>query len=67
MAKIKKKKGQDEEAKKPEERSDLFESKHVKSIIETFNNVINVIDQEEKELNEFVKDEVPSDDEEEEQ
>jgi len=32
----------------------VFESKHVKSIIETFNNVLNLIENQEKELNEFI-------------
>jgi hypothetical protein len=37
-----------------EERSDLFESKFVKQIIEAFNNVLEVVDQQEKELNEYI-------------
>lgn len=37
-----------------EERSDLFESKFVKQIIEAFNNVLEIVDQQEKELNEYI-------------
>ena len=37
-----------------EQRDDAFESKHVKDIIETYENVMNIIDQEERELNDFV-------------
>lgn len=32
----------------------MFESKFVKQIIESFNNVLELVDQEEKELDEYV-------------
>lgn len=39
------------------EKSELFESKFVKAFIETFNNVLELIDEQEKELTEFIGDE----------
>jgi hypothetical protein len=59
LAKIKKKDAAAvDEDKQPTtkklEKSEVFESKHVKSIIETFNNVLNLIENQEKELNEFI-------------
>lgn len=36
------------------EKSELFESKFVKQFIETFNNVLELMDQQEKELNEYI-------------
>ena len=39
-----------------EERSELFESKFVKQFIETFNNVLELMDEQEKELSEYVGD-----------
>lgn len=36
------------------DRTELFESKHVKSIIETFNNVLSLIDIQERELKMFI-------------
>jgi hypothetical protein len=53
FAKIKDKKpsvDKDEPLKKVE-KTELFESKHVKTIIETFNNVLTIIDKQEKDLN----------------
>ena len=41
-----------------EEKSEIFESKFVKQIIETFNNVLEVVDEQEKELNEYLGSEV---------
>lgn len=37
-----------------EERSALFESKFVKQFIETFNNVLELMDDQEKELQEYI-------------
>ena len=37
-----------------EDKSELFESKFVKQFIETFNNVLEVMDEQEKELNEYM-------------
>ena len=57
LAKIKKKDApavDDEPVTKKVEKTEIFESKHVKSIIETFNNVLNLIESQEKELNEFI-------------
>lgn len=54
FAKIKKDKkntiDQTDEPPKKLEKTELFESKHVKTIIETFNNVLTIIDQQEKDL-----------------
>ena len=36
------------------EKSELFESKHVKSIIETFQNVLLLIEEQERDINEFI-------------
>ena len=47
LAKIKKKDApavDDEPVTKKVEKTEIFESKHVKSIIETFNNVLNLIE-----------------------
>ena len=57
LAKIKKKDApatDEEPTTKKIEKTEIFESKHVKSIIETFNNVLNLIENQEKELNEFI-------------
>lgn len=57
LAKIKKKDApavDEEPATKKIDKTEIFESKHVKSIIETFNNVLNLIESQEKELNEFI-------------
>lgn len=37
-----------------EDRSELFESKYVKQFIETFNNVLELMDNQEKEIQEYV-------------
>jgi hypothetical protein len=37
-----------------EERSELFESKYVKQFIETFNNVLELMENQEKEIQEYV-------------
>ena len=39
------------------ENSQLFESKFVKQFIETFNNVLELMDEQEKELTQFIGDE----------
>lgn len=61
LQKIKKKEGAkngdpDNEIEK-QEKCAIFESKHVKDVIETFNNVLQVVEQYEEELNEFVNEE----------
>lgn len=50
-----------EEPLKKVEKSILLESKHVKTIIETFNNVLSIVDQQERELNLFIKQQESSD------
>ena len=40
-----------------QEKCDTFESKHVKEIIETFNNVLQIVEQYEEEVNNFVNEE----------
>jgi len=66
LSKIKKKDANNGKAGKAEDpdgeltkqqRTDLFESKHVKDIIETFNNVMQLIDQYQAELAHFVEEE----------
>lgn len=51
--KIQQNNGESTEAPKVE-KSILFESKYVKQIIESFNNVLELVDQQEKELDEYV-------------
>ena len=36
------------------EKSELFESKHVKSIIETFQSVLTIIEEQERDINQFI-------------
>ena len=43
-------------------KSELFESKFVKQIIENYNNVIELIEQQEKELGDYIGAEDDSDD-----
>ena len=40
---------------------ELYESKHVKSIIETFNNVLEIMESQEKELKHFIMESGKSD------
>lgn len=47
-------KNKDNTSSLKEEKSLLFESKFVKQIIEAFNNVLEIVDQQEKELNEYI-------------
>ena len=68
FAKIKKKDMpavEEEPIIKKVEKSEIFESKHVKSIIETFNNVLGLIENQERELNEFINAQRDSDSDEE--
>lgn len=51
---IKKKIGSKSKGQQKEERSELFESKFVKQFIETFNNVIGLMEDQEKEIREYV-------------
>ena len=44
----------DDEEESKEECSELFESKFVKQIIEAFNTVLEVVEQQESELNDWV-------------
>lgn len=49
----------DDEEEAKEECSELFESKFVKSIIEAFNIVIELVEEQENELNDWVGDDIP--------
>lgn len=49
-----KKKKNDEGEPVKKEKTDVFESKYVKNIIEAFNNVLGLIDQQDKELDMFI-------------
>ena len=58
-------KGEDADGdQEKQQRCDTFSSKHVKDVIETFNDVLQVMDQYEEEINRFANDESPSEDEE---
>ena len=49
---------QEEDDEPKEDCSELFESKFVKNIIEAFNTVLEIVEKQEQELNEWVSDEV---------
>ena len=60
LGKMRRRKGADgadepaNDAEGSEQRDDVFESKHVKEIIETYENVMTLMDEEEAELNHFI-------------